>query len=273
MATKTGKLFTISEFAALHQINKKTLMWYEQVGLFKPAYVKENGYRYYSYQQCTTLDTILMLRELNISIPEIKEFLKEGTLASYYQMILKKEEEIDRTIRYLKEIKKALVYQKNELDDEQVKEFGSYEIIDKPKQHLILLHTDRKDSLEKQTELIFQEAKHHTKYRMYGILYGSVIPVKSLYENDFTDYTGVFLQMPNTKGMKNRYMQKKGKYLRTFYQGDWDNLSKQYQKMMEYAKEHQIPLEGYAFETGINDGMCIKRDDYITKIEIPIKEA
>ncbi len=112
MATKTGKLFTISEFAALHQINKKTLMWYEQVGLFKPAYVKENGYRYYSYQQCTTLYTILMLRELNVSIPEIKEFLKEGTLASYYQMILKKEEEIDRTIRYLKEIKKALVYQK-----------------------------------------------------------------------------------------------------------------------------------------------------------------
>jgi hypothetical protein len=43
--------------------------------------------------------------------------------------------------------------------------------------------------------------------------------------------------------------------------------------MMEYAKEHQIPLESYAFETGINDGMCIKRDDYITKIEIPIKEA
>ena len=42
------KLLTIGQFAALHEINKKTLMWYDETGLFRPAVVKENGYRYYT---------------------------------------------------------------------------------------------------------------------------------------------------------------------------------------------------------------------------------
>ena len=34
-----SKLLTIGQFAALHGINKKTLMWYDEIGLFKPAAV------------------------------------------------------------------------------------------------------------------------------------------------------------------------------------------------------------------------------------------
>lgn len=43
----THKLFTIGQFAKLHEINKKTLMWYDEIGILKPAVIKENGYRYY----------------------------------------------------------------------------------------------------------------------------------------------------------------------------------------------------------------------------------
>ncbi len=78
------KLFTIGQFAALHNINKKTLMWYDEIGLFKPAVVKENGYRYYTYYQSSLLETILVLRELNMGIPEIKEFLdRRGAEATF----------------------------------------------------------------------------------------------------------------------------------------------------------------------------------------------
>ena len=47
MLENRKKQFTIGQFAALHQINKKTLMWYDEIGLFRPAIKKENGYRYY----------------------------------------------------------------------------------------------------------------------------------------------------------------------------------------------------------------------------------
>lgn len=50
--------FTIGQFAAIHGIHKKTLMWYDQVGLLSPAFVGENGYRYYSYRQSARLETL-----------------------------------------------------------------------------------------------------------------------------------------------------------------------------------------------------------------------
>ena len=58
---KRSKLLTIGEFARLHGINKKTLMWYDETGLFPPAYINPgNGYRYYKYHQSPLLETILL---------------------------------------------------------------------------------------------------------------------------------------------------------------------------------------------------------------------
>ena len=77
------KLLTIGQFAAMHGINKKTLMWYDEIGLFKPAAINpENGYRCYSYHQSPILETILLLRELNVSLDEIREFMKNHSAPS-----------------------------------------------------------------------------------------------------------------------------------------------------------------------------------------------
>ena len=40
--------FTAGQFARLHQLNKRTLHYYDDIGLFSPAYKGENGYRYYT---------------------------------------------------------------------------------------------------------------------------------------------------------------------------------------------------------------------------------
>ena len=65
MFSEHNKLFTIGQFSAIHGVTKKTLMWYDEIGLLKPAVIGENGYRYYTYFQSPTLEIILMLRELN----------------------------------------------------------------------------------------------------------------------------------------------------------------------------------------------------------------
>ena len=45
------RIVPVSYTHLLHNINKKTLMWYDRVGILKPAVIKENGYRYYTYFQ------------------------------------------------------------------------------------------------------------------------------------------------------------------------------------------------------------------------------
>ena len=97
MLKEKNTLFTIGQFAALHEINKKTLMWYDEIGLLKPAYIKENGYRYYSYQQSAALETILMLRELNVSLDEIKTFMSHRTIDTMELLLEEKIGELNQT--------------------------------------------------------------------------------------------------------------------------------------------------------------------------------
>ena len=79
-----SKLLTIGQFASLHGINKKTLMWYDEIDLFKPAAIHpENGYRYYNYYQSPILETILLLRELDVSIYKIQEFMKNRSAENF----------------------------------------------------------------------------------------------------------------------------------------------------------------------------------------------
>ena len=82
--------FTISEFAKLRNININSLRYYEKLGLLKPAIIDEhNGYRYYSTEQVSILNKIILCIQLGIPLKEMVQFLDEdGNLQS--QQLLEK---------------------------------------------------------------------------------------------------------------------------------------------------------------------------------------
>ena len=65
-------------FAALAGVNKKTLQYYDEIGLFHPAYVNDKGYRFYSPFQLDRLALIITLRDLGVPLQVIREYLGEG---------------------------------------------------------------------------------------------------------------------------------------------------------------------------------------------------
>ena len=60
MNKKIMKL-TTSRFSKLHHLNKRTLHYYDDIGLFSPRYKGKNQYRYYDYAQSVDLEYILSL--------------------------------------------------------------------------------------------------------------------------------------------------------------------------------------------------------------------
>lgn len=270
--SQNNRLFTIGQFAALHRINKKTLMWYDQIGLFTPAVVKENGYRYYTYQQCFVLETILMLRELNVSIPEIQQFMAHRSTDSFHTILQEKTRQIQDTIAHLNQVQEALQHQMEQLSSLKDLDLCGYSLVEKPAQKLLLRKTPPKIPPEQEAELLFSEVGRHSAYRMYGILYGAILPAQSLYRQDFTDYRGIFLQIPQAEIETNVHIQPAGRYLRTHFKGSWEGLPDKYREIMAYAKAHGLELTGYSYETGINDVISNAPEDYITRIEIPIRE-
>ena len=67
----------VSEVAKLTGVSVRTLHYYDEIGLLKPAVVAENGYRLYSDGNLQQLQQILFFRELDFSLQEIKRILTD----------------------------------------------------------------------------------------------------------------------------------------------------------------------------------------------------
>ncbi len=63
---KNGKYYTPAEFAKLFQIDRQTLIYYDNHGIFSPSFKNMNGYRYYSLDQVFLFAELLSLRRLSI---------------------------------------------------------------------------------------------------------------------------------------------------------------------------------------------------------------
>ena len=98
---KNREYLTTGEFAELFGVKKQTMFHYDDMGIFRPEIVGENGYRYYSYDQMETCSIILMLRELGLSIAEIRDQIESRSPEALVELLDSKGEEIDAKIRRL----------------------------------------------------------------------------------------------------------------------------------------------------------------------------
>ncbi len=71
-------MFKIGDFSKLAQVSVKTLRYYGERGLLKPAWIdRYTGYRYYTAEQLPRLNRILTLKELGFSLEQITALLRE----------------------------------------------------------------------------------------------------------------------------------------------------------------------------------------------------
>ncbi len=102
------KLLQISEFAKLANTNRRTLIFYDESDLFHPHTVSEAGYRLYSYDQLYQISFILGLRELGLSINEIKQYLQEPDNAVLSKQLHQLDNKIEQQIRHLKQVQMTI---------------------------------------------------------------------------------------------------------------------------------------------------------------------
>jgi DNA-binding transcriptional MerR regulator/quercetin dioxygenase-like cupin family protein len=107
--------YTVKQVAALSGVSVRTLHFYDETGVLKPAYVGTNGYRFYEEPQLLTLQQILFYRELGLELKQIKqvlgraEFERVAALQSHRQVL---EERLTRTRSLLGTIDKTIAHLK-----------------------------------------------------------------------------------------------------------------------------------------------------------------
>lgn len=102
------RYFRAAEFAQMAHVNKKTLHYYDSIGLFKPAYVNGKGYRFYTLAQLDRLALIVVLKDLGLSLEEIRQYLECRDARRLEELLEQQDREIDRRIRQLRRTKALL---------------------------------------------------------------------------------------------------------------------------------------------------------------------
>ena len=73
--------FHTGEFAKIVGVNKRTLHYYDEEGIFRPAHVEPNGYRSYSFQQFYPFYMLRHFRSMGLDLAEIKEYMEHRSPA------------------------------------------------------------------------------------------------------------------------------------------------------------------------------------------------
>ncbi|AGU73012.1 MerR family transcriptional regulator [Streptococcus phage Javan112] len=102
---------TIKEVSKIAGISVRTLQYYDNIGLLKPTAHSDAGYRLYSDSELITLQHILLFRELEFPLKEIKEIInsenfdKDIALEQQINLLTLKKERLENLILFAKGIK------------------------------------------------------------------------------------------------------------------------------------------------------------------------
>ena len=104
---------TVKEVSKLTGISVRTLHYYDEIGLFRPTEVKETGYRFYDDKAIDMLGQILVFRELDLPLADIKLIMdnpdldRNTVLAKQREMLCAKSQRIERIIASIDEMLKG----------------------------------------------------------------------------------------------------------------------------------------------------------------------
>lgn len=102
---------TVNEVSKLAGVSIRTLQYYDKIGLLHPTEYTEAGYRLYDDTALEMLQQILLFRELEFPLKEIKEILrspdfdKEKAVEQQIQLLTMKKEHLEHLIAFARGIK------------------------------------------------------------------------------------------------------------------------------------------------------------------------
>ena len=262
---------TTGEFAALMGVSKHTLFHYDDIGLFSPEYVAENGYRMYSRYQLETLETILMLRDLGMPLKEIRQFLQVRSPKELVRIFAEREQQIENELSRLKTMQGWIRQRRKKISMVMQQDFSEIGIHHFPERYYLIRQIDgtsEEDYMEKTNRLIldFKHAEQRNDYEVAYLQYE-----KNLSRQIYNAYDNVLLLLEQKpKHMEYRIMPERN-YLTGFHVGHWNAIGEAYARMEAYRKEHKIQTDMVYLERVMVDQLAVTSvEEYVTEIAVRI---
>lgn len=268
-----------SAFARLCNTNKRTLIHYDEIGLFKPAYTDARGYRYYSESQCDVFFTITCLKDLGMPLKDIKTYIDNRNPTDLTALLLDQQKKVKQELLHLMRIQKVIrtklnlvtegtnITFRNGCSAPFLEEFPEEILIATP-----YLGTSNHD-------VIISALCEHIGYVNHehlniGHPYGAVMSVRDL-EQGVTDRYAYFITKADEAAPEHHSLIKTaGQYAVIYLQGNYYLADDAFKKLLDFIADRNLTAGEFCYKEAVWDELTVKTEDrYITRISIPVCES
>lgn len=124
--------YTVKELAKLSGVTGRTLRYYDEIGLLKPACKGEdNQYRYYGETELLTLQQILFFRSLGFSLTHIKRVMSSDNFDKIEALVQHKltlKKRIEKMQTLIKTVDKTLLHLKREITMKDIEMYDGFDM-------------------------------------------------------------------------------------------------------------------------------------------------
>ena len=270
-------LFSIGELAKLQNISRQTLIFYDKIGLFCPAYIDpENGYRYYSINQLDNLDAICIMKKIGFSLNEIKENMKSFTSDRSIVALRKQLSSINQQIEELELIKSRVEHRLNQIERSMdIFERGDQVLVgDVDSQSILIQDVPAPYTLE-MVSIVTKECFVRAAKERLPIFFqsGVIVPYQNILQGIYTEASHAFLSIEKSDHIDGVIELPQGRCVYTYHTGDYLSIGTSYQRILDYCQTHHLTIISNSYEFAMNDYLSTANEnEYITKIMFYIQD-
>lgn len=264
------KYLNISDFAKITGVSRQTLIYYDRIGLFSPAYVAENKYRMYSHKQADNLGIITILSDLGVPLKKIKEILAEISVGTIKKTLAYQIDEIAKKIEKLSVLKNM-----TQIRLEQISSGESFPGADSPRFHLIEIEENipvrisdkinrSQENIDDETIVDFFENIEKEGLPMIFSL-GYIKDSANILKYDYNTVSYFWFRLKDEK-YANAFIPA-GKYIVGYAKGDYGNTNYIYDELSDFACRNNLKINGNVYEEYLIDELCEKNpNEYIMQV-------
>ena len=268
-------MLKIGDFSALSQVSIKTLRYYDEVGLLKPAHVDAaSGYRQYSASQLPRLHRILALRDLGFPLETIAKMLDEGISGDQLRGMLRlRQAEQENRVREEQERLARLLARVRLIEQEGIM---SKEVL-------------LKEIAPQWMASIRSVVPNYAGVgALYGELYSTLgpaafsgVPVARWHDREYKEQdvdaeAGVYLKGPvQTRGRVHVSELPAATVASIMHEGSYARLSESYNVVVPWVEANGYTIAGPIREIYLKASQPVRQDDesYVTEIQVPVQKA
>ncbi|MEK4439144.1 MerR family transcriptional regulator [Paenibacillus sp. FSL K6-2862] len=265
---------TSGQFAKLMGISKDTLFHYDRLGILSPEVKAENGYRYYSINQMDVYKVISILKELEMPLKEIKEYLNKRSPRELIVLLDKEEAVLNAKIKRLQKMK-SILSEKRRIT-KAATEVNPSEINMEEKIEEFLVITEA-NTYTNDKSIYDSMIRHEKHLKFYSIdashTVGWMRHTKRVLANETFNYDYLYTRVSEQSNHSN-FKREKGIYLTAYHTEGYTSVSDTYDRIIKYVNDRKIEIKGFFYEDVLLDELSVKGyEEYLIEISVRISNV